>query len=285
MTLLVLSYRQGDARFDTYNVDRFLRPMAQRLEQVPCGWRGCDEVLVVPDPSLTDYFLNYLAAPLDWYGVEPQPVDEALMQHLTGRYRRIWLARDRNAQADDQEGRRALERYLAEHAFKVDEQQFDNWARLLQFSAPARPAEQSTPAAALGDMVLDRVWLGLEGSATSEPLDDGVVQAQSGDTLQVSLQWRATQPPAANYTVFLQLLDASGQVVAQRDRWPADGLFPTAALTAGQVITDNLALPLDVPPGVYRLITGLYRGDVEGYPRLSGPGGDFVELPAIQVQP
>jgi hypothetical protein len=56
-------------------------------------------------------------------------------------------------------------------------------------------------------------------------------------------------------------------------------------MQAGQTIADNLAIPLDVPPGRYRLIVGLYQGDVEGYPRLSGPGGDFVELPAIQVQP
>ena len=69
----------------------------------------------------------------------------------------------------------------------------------------------------------------------------------------------------------MQLLDANGQVVAQRDRWPGDGLFPTAALQAGQVITDNLAIPLDVPPGQYRLIAGLYRGDVEGYPAPGRP--------------
>lgn len=284
-TLLVLAYRQGDARFDTYGVDRFLQPMMQRLAEVSCGWRRCDEVLVVPDPNLTDYFLNYLDAPLDWYGVEPRSEHEALMQHLTSRYRRIWLARDRNAQTDDEEDRRAIERYLAEHAFKVDEQQFDNWARLLRFSAAGRLAEQAAPAAALGDMMLEQVALGLEGSAASEPLDDGVVRAQSGDTLQMSLRWRAAQPPTANYTVFVQLLDANGQVAAQRDRWPGDGLFPTAALAAGQAITDNLALPLDVPPGVYRLIAGLYLTDVEGYPRLSGPGGDFVELSSIQVQP
>jgi hypothetical protein len=103
--------------------------------------------------------------------------------------------------------------------------------------------------------------------------------------LQLSLHWRAEQAPQGNYTVFVQLLDAAGQVVAQKDRWPGDGLFPTAGMQAGQTIADNLAIPLDVPPGRYRLIVGLYQGDVEGYPRLAGPGGDFIELPAIQVQP
>ena len=50
--------------------------------------------------------------------------------------------RDRSAAADDAEGRRAVERYLVEHAFKLDEQPFDNWARLVQFSAAGQPAER-----------------------------------------------------------------------------------------------------------------------------------------------
>jgi len=124
-----------------------------------------------------------------------------------------------------------------------------------------------------------------EGSGAGEPLDDGKVQADPGDVLQVSLRWRADQAPEANYTAFLQLLDASSQVKAQRDRWPGDGLFPTGGLSAGQVITDNLALPLDVPPGQYKLVTGLYRNDLTGLPRLSGPGGDSVTLAEVNVQP
>lgn len=288
---LLSIYRQGDGRFDGYGVDRFLRPLMQRLEQVDCGWQGCDEVLIAPDPALTDYLLNYLNAPLVWYAIDPTPLDAALLDQLGSRYSRIWLLRDRNAAADDGEGRRAAERYLAEHAYKLDEQQADDWARLMQFSAAGQAAELVEPTAVLGDIVLERATLGIEwrgdAPAATDPLDDGVVQARPSDTLQVSLNWRAEQPPAGNYTAFVQLLDEANQVRAQRDRWPGDGLFPTAALAAGQVITDNLALPLpaDLPPGRYRLIAGLYRGDVAGYPRLSGPGGDFVELPAIQVQP
>jgi hypothetical protein len=55
---LLLIYRQGDARFDAYDVDRFLKPIMARLEEVPCGWQGCDQVALVNDPALTDYFLN-----------------------------------------------------------------------------------------------------------------------------------------------------------------------------------------------------------------------------------
>jgi hypothetical protein len=171
----------------------------------------------------------------------------------------------------------------------VDEQKFGDWARLLRFSASGRPAEDTTPGQALGEMVLQRVNLGLEGEAgdpqPTDPLDDGRVQARVGDTLQVGLHWQADQTPAANYTVFVQLLDAASQVMAQHDRWPGDGQFPTGVLNPGEVVVDNLALPLDVPPGQYRLIAGLYRNDVEGLPRLTGPGGDSVTLAEVDVQP
>ena len=291
-TLLLGIYREGDGRFDPYGVDRFLKPMMETLdEQVTCGWGGCDQALLVPDPALTDTFLNYLQAPLVWYATEADPPDAALLERLDHRYGQIWLARDRDAASDDAEGRRAVERYLAEHAFKLDEQRFGDWARLLRYSAAGTLAERVAPQQTLGDMTLAQATIGVQGILRyfemPQPVDDGVVIARPGGTLQIGLRWQADQLPAGNYTVFTQLLDANSQVVAQRDRWPGDGLFPTAALQAGQVITDNLALelPADLPRGSYRLITGLYRGDVEGAPRLTGPGGDFVELPRIEVQP
>ncbi len=144
-SLLLLTYRQGDARFDAYDVDRFLQPIMARLEEVPCGWQGCDQVALVPDPALTDYFLNYLAAPLVWYGIDYAPLNVRLMERLGERYGRIWLVRDRNAASDDAEGRRAVERWLVEHAFKLDEQRSDDWARLVQFSAAGRAAEIVEP--------------------------------------------------------------------------------------------------------------------------------------------
>jgi hypothetical protein len=284
---LLLIYRQGDARFDPYNVDRFLKPLLAALDKTHCSAAPCNDALLVPDPILTDYFLNYLAAPLVWYSVEPQPVDERLMAQLLARYGRVWLARDRNAQTDDAEGRRAWERYLTDHTYKLGEQRFGDWARLLSFSAAGQPAEIATPRQALGEMILAEARLGLERRtppATAQPMEDGKVLARSGDTLQVALRWQAAAPPVGNYTVFLQLLDAGAQVKAQVDRWPGDGFYPTAGLRAGQVISDNLALPLAVPPGSYRLIAGLYRGDQPGAPRLTGPEGDFVQLATVDVR-
>jgi hypothetical protein len=303
---LLFVYRQGDARFDPYQVDRFLRPMQAAMAApapkgaTPCQSAGllrpaaCSDVLLVPDPTLTDYFLNYFSLSLPWYAVYSEPAqqpDTALLDQLARRYDRIWIVRDRNAATDDQEGQRGVERYLTDHAYKVDEQTFGDWARLLCYSAAGHPAEVLSQPQTLGEMTVVSTTIGVQSVApvtagtveTPERLDDGKAQAKSGDTLQLGLHWRADDKPAANYTVFVQLLNSAGQVAAQRDRQPGDGLYPTASLSAGQTITDNLALPLNVPPGQYRLIAGLYRNDVEGAPRLKGPGGDFVTLATVEI--
>lgn len=285
---LLLFYRQGDARFDKYNVDRFLQPMIADLRDARCeaggAGRACSDVFLMPDPALTDYFLNYLAAPLPWYSLEARPVDEELADRLISRYGQIWLGRDRNAQTDDAEGRRDWERWLTDHAYKLDERRYEEWARLLRFSAAGAPAELNRVGQSLGEFTLIEAQLSLEGAGrAAQPPDDGLVQAQRGDILQVALTWRGDRPPEANYTAFLQVLDEASQVVAQSDRWPGDGLYPTAGLAAGASVTDRVALRLPEAPGRYRIIAGMYRGDVEGAPRLTGSGGDFIPLAEIVI--
>ena len=293
-SVLLLTYREGDARYDKYDVDRFLRPMIADLgQEARCLREGlrtqCQDVFIMPDPALTDYFLNYLSAPLPWYSLDAKPVDVALGERLAARYGRILLGRDRNAQTDDQEDRRGWERWLTDNAYKLDEKRYEQWARLMRFSADGATAEKAEPAQTLGEFMLTDAEVRVEGAGGTDGKpqapSDGQVAAKSGDTLQVALTWRADQQPQANYTAFLQLLDAGSQVKAQSDRWPGDGMYPTGALGVRQVITDRVALPLNVPPGSYQLITGLYRGDAAGAPRLTGPAGDHVSLATVNVEP
>jgi hypothetical protein len=302
-TILLSIYRQPDSRFDPHNVDRFLQPVLAMLEEAPCEPRGagigyrCDAVMVVPDPVLTNYFLTRLDAPLPWYAIDsvPAPEDIQLLDQLISRYPTIYLVRDRSAQADDEQGRREVERYLSEQAYKVSEERVEEWARLVRFSGAGSLVEWNNQPRPLGELTLMRSVLRVqreqaiaprEGAADStgaQATDDRQVYLNGGDTLQIGLQWRAEETPQANYTVFVQVLNSEPGVVAQLDRPPGDGLYSTAALEPGETIQDNLALPLDLPPGAYQLITGLYRPDVEGYPRLVGPEGDYLVLAEVVV--
>ena len=70
------------------------------------------------------------------------------------------------------------------------------------------------------------------------------------------------RPIESDYTVFVHVLDAEGQVRAQRDVQPMDGRAPTSWWLPGEVIRDEHILPLrdaHLPPGIYTLSIGMYH--------------------------
>jgi hypothetical protein len=106
-----------------------------------------------------------------------------------------------------------------------------------------------------------------------------------GQALPLTLYWRAEAEMETAYTVFVQLLNNAGQVVAQVDQPPLGGAAPTTTWLPGEILTDTYALPLpaDLPAGEYRLITGLYN-PATGERLLTTLGPNFVELPPFTVK-
>ena len=85
---------------------------------------------------------------------------------------------------------------------------------------------------------------------------------------QILLRWQASQPLSQDYTVTIQLLDAQEAIVAQIDRPPFGGAYPTSTWPGDTPIIDiyDLDLPPSVTAGSYRLAVGLY--DFETLERL-----------------
>jgi len=82
------------------------------------------------------------------------------------------------------------------------------------------------------------------------------------DYISVRLVWQAQKSWLPNYTVFVQLLDAeTNQRVAGIDSQPVKGEWPTSRWVADEVVSDRhlVAVPPNLPPGYYKIITGLYR--------------------------
>lgn len=83
-----------------------------------------------------------------------------------------------------------------------------------------------------------------------------------GDTL--TLAWRADRPVDRDYSIFVHLLDAEGQLLGQVDGVPFDGLYPLSHWRPGQVIQDirsmplatGAALPVAIALGIYDPATG-----------------------------
>ncbi len=85
--------------------------------------------------------------------------------------------------------------------------------------------------------------------------------ARPGDTIRVTLRWRALATPAQSYTVFLHLLGPDGKVAAQHDGPPVDGAFPTDRWSVGEELVDRYALtiPAGAPAGRYPIELGMYE--------------------------
>ncbi len=111
-------------------------------------------------------------------------------------------------------------------------------------------------------------------------LDLPQTTVKAGDSLPLTLHWRALVPIARSWTVFVHLLDDKGQIVAQQDQIPGAGQFPTTSWLPNEYLVDsyNLLIPVDTPPGqqAYRLEIGLY--DANDFSRLPlTKSGKFVD--------
>ncbi len=84
---------------------------------------------------------------------------------------------------------------------------------------------------------------------------------QPGDGLSIAFYWQAVDEIMDNLTVFVHLVGANGEIVAQRDQIPASGARPTTGWAPREVVRDAYGLLIgeDVPPGVYRLRIGWYN--------------------------
>ena len=90
---------------------------------------------------------------------------------------------------------------------------------------------------------------------------DAPDSARPGDTITLTLTWRARSDVTASYTAFVHVISADANLVAQLDSVPRGGRFPTQYWFAGDIVPDQFALPVhaDAPPGAYKIKIGLYE--------------------------
>lgn len=98
----------------------------------------------------------------------------------------------------------------------------------------------------------------------------------------ITLIWQAGETQTS-YTVFVQLLDAEGRLIAQSDSIPARGERPTAGWRAGEYIVDPHELHFNdlATPGEARLIVGMYDALTGQRIRLEPDGPDTIDVPGI----
>lgn len=125
------------------------------------------------------------------------------------------------------------------------------------------------------------------GVAWLEEARPSAEQAMPGDEVTLRLNWKLIAPAAANYSVFVHLIDEHDVIVAQRDMHPGQGLLALSEEPAGRLWSDfyTVRIPaLTHAPRALRWAVGVY--DFSSGRRLQLPdGSDRAIFGALALTP
>jgi 4-amino-4-deoxy-L-arabinose transferase-like glycosyltransferase len=117
----------------------------------------------------------------------------------------------------------------------------------------------------------------------------------AGSAVEVTLYWRALQPIAADYVVFVHIIDPPTLTIyAGSDAQPAAWTRPTSTWRVGEIIEDRhmLIIRPDAPPAIYEVEIGLYLQNQDGgFDRLrvvtpdGGMANDYAYLNRVRILP
>ncbi len=193
---------------------------------------------------------------------------ERFLKPIIEEHDRLFVLYWGDAESDPQ---RRVEAWLATHTYKASDRWYGD-VRLATYGvAPLPEGPDEFSRAHFGENIF------LHGYTLAR---DGL---GPGDIAPVALFWEAEGAIDERYKVTVQALDGAGNLVAQVDTEPRDGLLPTTLWEPVQVVADFYGLPLppELPPGRYRLIVGLYHvstGERLPVTRADGSVGNYLPL-------
>jgi len=102
---------------------------------------------------------------------------------------------------------------------------------------------------------------------------------QADDRVPLTLIWRARQPTAVDYSIFVHASAPDGTIEGQIDTYPGGGRYPTSRWQPGEIISDTVYIPMSEDaqgPVLIRFSVGLY--DHKTRVELPAFGTDGKEL-------
>ncbi len=98
--------------------------------------------------------------------------------------------------------------------------------------------------------------MALTGVADTLP----AITVAPGETITVTLVWRALATPEGELVRFVHALGSDGKPVAQMDSAPCEGQCPAPSWREGEYLTDvvRISIPADAAPGDYPLAAGWF---------------------------
>ena len=117
---------------------------------------------------------------------------------------------------------------------------------------------------------------------------EGYTLTPTSEGLKIDFFWRTIENPDSDYTVFVHIVNADDQIVAQNDGEPFEGRYPTSTWAPGELFPDERIVS-PIPDGEYQIYIGWYRHQEDGWKRLStvsqgtSPATDHVLLDTITL--
>lgn len=164
-----------------------------------------------------------------------------------------------------------LQAWLSQNAFYLGEQPVANTVVTDYVNCKLPGSEYPEATATFGDAISLQ-------SASVNWAENGPQR-----TLCATLVWKALKPVGQSYHVALHITGPDGKVIAQHDGIPMAGLAPSNTWTPGQPVADRFAIPLPVelPPGEYRMSVVVYTQDTGQ--RLPVAGGDSYPIGTFRM--
>jgi hypothetical protein len=235
----VLVYRQRHHLPDDYPVE-YVASLANHL----AGITRAGDAIIVDPAELAASFVSEYAGQAEIYMA---PLTEKELETISAHHRRAYLVL---GDAEAGQVQEMPEQWFNLHAFRAAHE----WAGSLQLVAFGTVDGEPvlTPTAGTSVSLGNRVSLA--------GFDVPAGPWQPGDIIPLTLFWKRLTALEEDYNVFVHLLNADGELVAQNDSAPAGGTRPTSGWQAGEEIVDRhgLLLPYDLPPGEYVLSAGMY---------------------------
>lgn len=169
---------------------------------------------------------------------------------------------------DDKQGLELLEAYFPQGEVVAEGPLHYNLPYFLAYRVPEEASALITPSHVVEAVWADKIVL------LGYDLDKEAYLP--GETIQLTLYYRALERMTENYTVYTHLVGsvnpATGETLwGQDDSEPCRQFYRTSAWDLGEVVRDQftIVIPADAPPGTFDLQMGLYLWpSMEQLPRL-----------------
>lgn len=268
VAVLAFAWQQFTLLSALYTDEKYTRDDYRTMVQTISDEAGEGDAIILSAPGIQEIFGYYYD---DVVPVFTLPASDNIAQdtqHIIDDYERIYVVLYGQAEQDPNQ---LVEATLNQNAFPITGEWVGD-VRFERYASPANFEDVESADSQFGEHIT------LENFALSSQT------VRPNDALQIQLTWTTDSLLDTRYKVFLQLLNAEGVLVAQRDSEPSGNQAPTTSWQVNETIIDNHALAIpDLPAGDYTLIMGLYASD-NPQARLSVNDTDFLILARIIVE-